>query len=426
MTNPAPDYAASVDFLLKFRPGGPWVLTSIGVDRKSIATATFTEPEAIRSWLERFGKSDNVYFSVNPTRSPMNKKPSAKDVETMDWLHVDVDPLPGERLTEAQPRILKALQGFDVPPTLIIASGGGYQAFWRLDEPFPIQGDPDKYENAKLYNLGLEKKFEGADSCHNVDRIMRLPGTINRPDEKKRRKGRVEALAEVVNFGPAVYSIKAFDKAPQVQTSSTGFGATRTVEISGNLPRVADVNDVPGINDLCKVAIVQGCDPDDPSRWSSRSEVLHFVCCELVRADASDDLIYAIITDPDFRISESVLDKKSGSESYAVRQIERAREVAVDPALMELNDRYAVTIIGSKTRVIYEEEDPTMGRARVVKMTFEDFQKYHSNRRIEAGVNPQTNQPVMVPLGKWWLSPPATPDVRSYCLCAGQGGPGGL
>ena len=38
----------------------------------------------------------------------------------------------------------------------------------------------------------------GGDNCHNIDRIMRLPGTINVPNAKKRKAGRVPTLAYVV------------------------------------------------------------------------------------------------------------------------------------------------------------------------------------------------------------------------------------
>ncbi|KKL22113.1 hypothetical protein LCGC14_2438670, partial [marine sediment metagenome] len=151
--------------------------------------------------------------------------------------------------------------------------------------------------------------------------------------------------------------------------------------------------------------IVQGCDPDDPARFAEekRSGALFFVCCELVRADLSDQEIYSIITDPEFRISSSILDKGSGVESYATRQIERARENAVDPELAKLNDRYAVVTMGGKQRVIYEMKDPTLHRYKLVIMTFEDFQKKYMNQLVRCGEDAKGN-PRFIPKGKWWLS----------------------
>ena len=74
---------------------------------------------------------------------------------------------------------------------MLLISGGGYQAFWKLDEPLY------DFEKAEAINRGLALAV-GADDCFNIDRIMRLPGTINWPNAKKREAGRTEALAYVV------------------------------------------------------------------------------------------------------------------------------------------------------------------------------------------------------------------------------------
>lgn len=71
--------------------------------------------------------------------------------------------------------------------------------------------------------------------------------------------------------------------------------------------------------------IVQGCDPDDENRYPSRSEVLFGVCCELVRAGCDDKMVAAVILDPAFGISKSVLEKEGRALSYAEHQIARAR-----------------------------------------------------------------------------------------------------
>ena len=42
------------------------------------------------------------------------------------------------------------------------------------------------------------KEFGSDEATHNIDRILRLPGTVNYPNKKKRVKGRVPTLAYVV------------------------------------------------------------------------------------------------------------------------------------------------------------------------------------------------------------------------------------
>jgi hypothetical protein len=74
---------------------------------------------------------------------------------------------------------------------------------------------------------------------------MRLPGTINIPNEKKRKKGRTEALAMVVSEDMTrVYPLSAFTKA-KPKSGAGGASATADVTISpGPLPRI-DLDELP-------------------------------------------------------------------------------------------------------------------------------------------------------------------------------------
>ncbi|MCC6407596.1 MAG: hypothetical protein IT453_10535 [Planctomycetes bacterium] len=345
-----PDYSQSEAFLQKWCKGGPWVLVALAPDKKEIEVATFGQPTIARlePWLEEQGTKlkRNIYFGTNPCGRPMKSPPSREHIAALAWLHVDLDPRAGEDHVAERARILDRLRNLPdgiPPPTCIIDSGGGYQAFWRLRDPRLLTGSADDYEDAKLYNKQLELRL-GGDNCHNVDRIMRLPFTLNRPDARKRKKGRVLALASVVEFNDSQHDLAGFEKAPAVAAPSSSVGAPpgHRVEIdTANVKRFASVDDIPelrdesdGRNAKCRVCIVLGHDPDDPKK--SRSEPLLFVCCQMVRAGCTDDAIYSVITDPTFGISVSVLDKGAGIHSYAERQIRKARamagELVLDPS----------------------------------------------------------------------------------------------
>lgn len=389
----------SLEFLQWFAPRGPWCLVAIKVDQKGLEAMTFHpgQEDRVRTWLDNVGRSHNVYFTVNPVSRDLATKPSRSDILEMSWLHVDVDPRPGKDLDDERRIILERLQAFHPRPSCVIDSGGGYQAFWRLAEARPIGGREALYEEAKRYNLQLELVL-GGDSCHNVDRIMRLPGTVNRPGAKKREKGRREAMASVLWAEDTAHDIGVFTPAPLVQ----GVQAVSTVQVSGNVQRVEDLSSLP-VDDIVRRVIAQGSDPDDPTRWSSRSEPLFWVCCELVRAGVDDDTIYAIITDPVWDISSSVVDKGSNVHSYALRQIERAREEAIDPMLREMNEKYAVVIVGGKTRVLTEKDDDSTHRSRVHYMSFGDFENYWRHRRVSWLGGKDGKTVIEEPAGKWWL-----------------------
>ena len=408
---PQPDSAAAVAFLRLFEPEGPWVLTAIAPDRRTAApsTATFwpADEAALTRWLDQHNGRRNIYFSVNRPLRALNKKAERTDIGEVRWLHVDIDPRAGEDLAEERARALCLLTDVlpaGVPaPTAVIFSGGGYQGFWRLETPIPIGGDLARAEDAKRYNQALERAF-GADNCHNVDRIMRLPGTINLPDERKARKGRVPTLATLHRFDPAnTYPLARFTPAPAARAIvDGGHGASAPEEAE----RLADVRDLDcwGVPDRVKVIIVQGRDPDNPKDGDdSRSAWLFDAVCQLVRCDVPDSVIMAILTDPDLGISASVLDKGRGAERYAFRQIEQARDHVADPLLAELNERHFVVENDSGKCRVAEWVPADNGREQLSFQSFDDFRNRYMNRQVEVGTDAK-GAPITKPLGGWWLA----------------------
>jgi hypothetical protein len=201
------DNAAARDFLRLIYPDGPWVLTAILLDRMGIVTRTFypATEAALLQFLKTHNGVSNVYFSTNPPLRDLTKKAEREDIKEVAYLHVDLDPRAGEDVEAEQRRIFDLLsepmpKGLP-PPTCVVFSGGGYQAFWKLETPIPINGDVERAERAKLFNLKIEQLL-GGDHCHNIDRIMRLPGTVNIPDAKKLAKGRKPTLAKLMWFNP--------------------------------------------------------------------------------------------------------------------------------------------------------------------------------------------------------------------------------
>lgn len=424
-----PSHAKSIEFLQAFRPTGFWVLTAITPDKKSIETRSFavSEVKETLAWLAEKNQKHNIYFSVNPTTKPMGKKAMREDIASMAYLHVDIDPRPGHEFSSERDRALTMLTSrlpqSVPPPTWIIDSGGGYWGFWQLTEPFPIEANSAKYEEAKRYNLQLEVLFDG-DNCHNVDRIGRLPGTVNYPDANKIAKGRVTCLATVVEHHPErIYDLSAFTPAPLVQQSSDfGFsgGGTNLVKIdSDNVQRLEHIDDLGDkVPDQCKQIIVQGDDPDDPHRFPSRSEAVFYVCCQLVRSGIPDEVIYSVLTDERFGISESILETGRRAQKYALRQIERAKEDAIHPRLRELNAKHAVIgDIDGKCRIISETEDEALDRPVLTYQSFDDFKNRYGNIDVDVG------EEKTMPLGVWWVRHPQRRQYERVVFLPGRDAP---
>lgn len=105
------------------------------------------------------------------------------------------------------------------PPTAIIHSGHGLQAWWCFDEPWALPTDTER-EQAKDYLLRWQLQFKQAaalhgwdvDSTHDLARVYRIPGTVNykrQPYQPARLlefnpeyKLPLERLAEIVPAAP--------------------------------------------------------------------------------------------------------------------------------------------------------------------------------------------------------------------------------
>lgn len=408
------DNSASIKFLQKWNPAGPWVLTAIQIDRKGIETRTF-DPKSLQqleAWLTLHNGMNNIYFHVNSTIGVLDKKANREDIKSVDWLHVDIDPIAGQDIQQERDRCLDLLTNRlpkGIPaPSVIVFSGGGFQGFWKLEKPIEINGDLGLAEDAKRYNQQLEVLF-GADNCHNIDRIMRLPGTWNIPDAKKLKKGRTKELARVIDFNDNVYPISNFTAAAGVQIKGDiGFsGSKPEIHISGNIRRIADLDELDewDVPDRVKVIIAQGRHPEQPKNGdNSRSSWVFDCVCNLVRCNVPDEIIFSILTDKDWGISESILEVKSSAEKYAIRQIERAKEWAIDPQLVKLNERFAVIgNMGGKCRIIEEVMDAGLDRTRLTKQSFDDFANRFRNIQIKVGEDAAGNEKT-VSLGKWWIN----------------------
>ena len=202
-----------IEFLKLACPDPFWSITAkqdhVEGQARIFITRTFPTDDLteVRKFLERYSKDHNLYWPVNPPNRQMRKKAERQDLKELRYLHVDLDPIAGEDLDAEREKIYEALTTKLPPgvpePSAILDSGGGYWGLWILSEPMKLDGTIALAEEAKLWNVALENAFNKvlpgrADGCHNIDRIARLPGSVNYPDQKKLAKGRRESEAKVV------------------------------------------------------------------------------------------------------------------------------------------------------------------------------------------------------------------------------------
>ena len=329
-----PDYEATVAFLRWFAPAGPWLLVGIDPEKQGDTVAhafTVAEEPKLRAWLERAGATRNLYFTVNPTRwdAPRQKKPARHDIAALAWLHVDLDPDKKKPVAEERARILGVLRNLPagIPqPSCIVDSGGGYQAFWRLQEPLELAGADAvareaSADAAAAWNRWLEQRL-GADRTHNLDRLMRLPGTLNRPDKKKRDAGRAVALAQVVEQRDTLHALESFQRAEAkggaaVKREATAKVARSTIPVAA-VESLDSVAQIAGNAELRKLLETGGTHAD-------RSKNVMHAAGWMARVGVPEGVQLALLQDARLGISAHVL-AQGDPHRAAQRAVEQARQ----------------------------------------------------------------------------------------------------
>jgi P4 family phage/plasmid primase-like protien len=117
----------------------------------------------------------NIYLRVSPTTvKPLDGRGVETDSAGVHVLWADID------CSSSKPEdVVTVLQTFDKPPTLILHSGHGIHAYWRLTQ-FATDIDGIRARNKGLM-LQINKTLgtSEADHVYDVARIMRVPGTWN-------------------------------------------------------------------------------------------------------------------------------------------------------------------------------------------------------------------------------------------------------
>jgi hypothetical protein len=175
---------------------------------------------------ERQSFKSNVYYSVNrPCKVSLRQgwfgKNNIDDIIAIRALAFDIDFTSFQRDADMITKFIDDNIKDDIRPSLVINSGGGFQLIYFLSKIEnielyrPAKDEIEKEINTKIiqwrsYITNLSRNFEAllrdmfkdlpvkVDNMSNVDRVMRLPGTINYPKLEKQAKGQKQALAHIL------------------------------------------------------------------------------------------------------------------------------------------------------------------------------------------------------------------------------------
>lgn len=318
MDAPAADpdeVAEAIAFLQGLHNAGDWHLTAITPDGPVI-NRSFDPDEsgAAAEFIRAHSGRRNLYVHVNRLKLRVrDRKAKKEDVALAEYVHVDID----------DPAALSWLREFHLPPTAVVASGGGYNAYWKLAKPL---ADLDMVESINRWLVG---GLDGDRAAIDVSRILRVPGTMNLPTRKKLERGRVPVMARVVDemtdwsrsYEPDQFGRDASSNVPSKTAQEGVAGATASAKL--------EARDLPAALDDRIAAVARlGDDPERPrgsknARYPSRSEAVFAVACALARMGKNASEIAGVLINPALGISGAILEKKRPAEE-ALRQAHKA------------------------------------------------------------------------------------------------------
>jgi hypothetical protein len=361
----------AIDFLEQLRPRGPWVLTAIIPDG-STETITATTADEIDAFVREHNGQRNLYFSVNLTRKRMTSKAKKSDIAAIEYIPADLDPQDDETPQAAKARYLDAIAAYPIPCTAILDSGNGIQALWQLAVPdsAALIADVEARTKALMEALGAKA------GTQNIDRILRLPGTTNLPNAKKKNDGRVACLTKLLRFNGVTCNLENFPPAASTSTpppqQERDAAADDFVFLETSLP--ADLLDL-----ICNGVEV-----------GKRSEQFHHVVKRLKELGWPEAEIETLLG----RYPSGISKKYPGRVAEEVhRSFNKPEQVLADPIISKLNERFALVIIGDTTAVLKTSNN------EISFLKVPAFEQWHVNRHVQYNDK-------KVPLGKYWITHP--------------------
>ena len=120
----------------------------------------------------------DVYFGVNPRTGGAGKK---ENVHYLAAFHAEIDY--GEDghkkdgVYQTYDETLAAVKAFEMKPTIVNHSGGGFHCYWVLNTPLKVE--ERGVELLEDVNKALLQHLGGDSGSHDISRVLRVPGTFN-------------------------------------------------------------------------------------------------------------------------------------------------------------------------------------------------------------------------------------------------------
>jgi len=135
-------------------------------------------PDAVNAAYQLCQQGLDVYVGVNPRVGSRSQK---SNIHWIAAFHAEIDyGTAGHKKESKYDNYEDALAGimaYEIQPTLINHSGGGFHCYWILNDPAKVSEISIKA--IESVNKALTVKLKGDVGTQNINRVLRVPGTFN-------------------------------------------------------------------------------------------------------------------------------------------------------------------------------------------------------------------------------------------------------
>lgn len=402
-------------------------LTAITPDGGTTARDFGTNIEAATEWACRHNQAgQNIHWTVNRVRGDVNRKPSKADITAIRFAHVDVDPPKGSQRWDSE-AAYNALIKAPCPPSIVVASGNGLQGLWRVT-------CTESIDDAERINLALVHCFAGDLGTQNADRLLRVPGTINWPNKRKREQGRVPAMARLLQAGDNSYTVAKLVQTYPAPSSEKSSPANSVPATRQSLSIAASGNDLTA--DKLGLALDSRLRAmiDDPRNMDRSSDTYAFVC-EALRQGLTPEQIVGVLLNPENRISEHCLSQPDPGRAVQRVLTSALAEEDVARRIRQREEDRRIGTLGDQASIptarIYDLEDMERSKVFIADgsqvadldrpksvLSLTDFRNATAASTINITVNGQTRE---VKVAQLWLKSERRKNTDTLTFRPGHG-----
>ena len=185
----------------------------------------YPNPEALLKDMPLWKPDLNYWIGVALRRDSKGGKKENLLAQTAAFCDVDCGPAGHKNASKYQtkPEALAAIEAFPCRPSILIDSGGGYQAYWLFRDLVSLS--ESEIAKTEGINRGLAQALGGDIPATDAARILRIPGTFNMKLPGNPRPVKIvwcepERLYDIAIF--AQYEAQARERRQRPQGSAAG------------------------------------------------------------------------------------------------------------------------------------------------------------------------------------------------------------